>query len=253
MAKGARVSQKGAVAKLDYRSMNILTISDLHMPYHHKDAFAFLKALKEHYKPDLVVNLGDFVDNHGISFHDSDPDLESAGDELESARKYCAVLEKMFPNMKVVGSNHADLPTRKFLHHGLPKAMMKTYNDIYQVGEGWEFVDDFTIDTHSKYLPDMYFVHSIRVDALAVARQRGQRVVEGHHHEVFRIQYAGNPNTLLWGVNAGCLINAKALAFDYNKLNLNRPMIGTCVINKGIPVLVPMVLDKTGSWIGSLT
>jgi predicted MPP superfamily phosphohydrolase len=252
MTKRARKKEEASVARIDYRNINILTISDLHIPYHHEDSFAFLEALKDRFEPEIVVNLGDFVDNHNISFHDSDPDLLSAGDELQSARQHCQELENIFPKMKVIGSNHGDLPARKFLAHGLPKNMLKTQNDIYGVGAGWEFVDDFTIDTHSKYLPDMYFTHGIRVDALAVARQRGQRVVQGHYHESFRVQYAGNPNTLLWGVNAGCLIDPKSLAYSYNKLNLNRPILGTCVISKGLPILVPMILNKNGRWIGAL-
>ena len=61
---------------------SILVISDLHIPYHHRDSFEFLKALKKKYKPDLVVNIGDEIDCHALSFHDSNPDLPSAGDEL---------------------------------------------------------------------------------------------------------------------------------------------------------------------------
>ena len=44
---------------------------------------AFLRALKKKYKGfDLVVGIGDEIDQHAISMHDSDPDLPSAGDEL---------------------------------------------------------------------------------------------------------------------------------------------------------------------------
>ena len=46
----------------NYKS--VLVISDLHIPYHHPDAFKFLAALKKKYKPDLVVNIGDEIDQH---------------------------------------------------------------------------------------------------------------------------------------------------------------------------------------------
>ena len=69
--------------KLDTR--RILNISDQHMPYEHPDMFAFLAAIKRKYKPTLVVNGGDEVDAHALSFHDSDSDLPSAGDELKLA------------------------------------------------------------------------------------------------------------------------------------------------------------------------
>ena len=60
----------------------VLIISDLHIPYHHKDSFAFLKEVKKVFKPDNVVNIGDLLDFHAISMHDSDPDLPSSGHEL---------------------------------------------------------------------------------------------------------------------------------------------------------------------------
>ena len=67
----------------------VMVIGDMHIPYHHKESFAFLRALKKKYKGfDLVVNIGDELDQHAISMHDSNPDLPSAGDELKLAKKY---------------------------------------------------------------------------------------------------------------------------------------------------------------------
>jgi len=41
---------------------NILVMPDLHAPYHHKDSLDFMKALRDKYQPDLVVNLGDEIE-----------------------------------------------------------------------------------------------------------------------------------------------------------------------------------------------
>ena len=233
---------------LDYTDKTILAISDMHIPYHHPDALDFLAALKSLYKPDLVVNLGDCLDFHGISFHDSDPELASAGDELVEAVMHIEELEKLFPDMFIVGSNHGDLPLRKFMANGIPSKFIKSYNDIYEVGDGWKFVTDLTIVSKRK-VPDIYICHSIRKNALQVAQQRGQRFMCGHFHENFSVNYAGNPNSLLWAVMAGCLIDKASLAFKYNKLNLNRPILGTAVIERGIPTIIPMILDKKVRWI----
>ena len=67
---------------------SILVISDTHIPYHHKDLIPFLAAIKKFYKPDRVVHIGDELDKHALSFHDSDPDLPSAGDELKISLPY---------------------------------------------------------------------------------------------------------------------------------------------------------------------
>ena len=79
----------------------------MHVPFHHKDSFAFLAEIKKEYKPDFVVNIGDLLDFHAINMHQHDPDLYSAGHELREARKYIKELESMFPKVTEVDSNHS--------------------------------------------------------------------------------------------------------------------------------------------------
>jgi hypothetical protein len=76
--------------KRDYRKDVILCIPDLHIPYEHPDALNFIEAVMSTYEPSMVVNLGDMLDFHNISFHDSDPDLDNAGAELERAQQKIA-------------------------------------------------------------------------------------------------------------------------------------------------------------------
>ena len=77
----------------------ILVISDMHIPYHHQDSFAFLEAIKKEFKPTFTMSIGDLLDFHAISMHTHDPDLASAGHELTMARKYVSELESIFPDM----------------------------------------------------------------------------------------------------------------------------------------------------------
>jgi metallophosphoesterase superfamily enzyme len=90
----------------------------MHIPYHHPDTIRFLKAIKKKYKPTRVICVGDEVDKHAMSFHDSDPDLPSAGDELNEAIKYLKQLYKVFPRVDLVDSNHGSMVYRKGKHHG---------------------------------------------------------------------------------------------------------------------------------------
>lgn len=230
-----------------FKGKNVLNISDIHAPYQHKDTLRFLAALEKKYKFDLVVDMGDLLDFHNISFHKSDPELYGAGDELKASQKFAGLLEKIFPEMIVIGSNHGDLPLRKFFDAGLPKSMLRSYNEIYGVGKGWKFVDDLTlVDKKMK----VYCAHGISKNGLKLAAQRGLCTVQGHFHTEFNIQYVSNPESLLWSMQVGCLIDKRSLAFAYDALNLNRPIIGTGAIIDGQPKLLPMLLDKNGNWTG---
>ena len=229
---------------MSYKS--VLVISDLHIPYHHPDAFEFLTQLKKKYKPDLVVNIGDEIDQHSISFHNHHPDLKSPGDELKATRQYVKELEKIFPEMILVHSNHSSLIYRRAVAHGLSLEYLKSYNEFLQVGAGWRWVDDLKVTLSDGQR--CFFTHGMAARALAVSMQFGCNVVQGHYHSKFSIEYFSNPDKLVWAMQTGCLINQKSMAFDYAKNFKSRFIVGCGMIIDGQPKLMPMVLDKDGRW-----
>lgn len=228
----------------------ILVISDLHCPYEHPDTVAFLKAIKQKYKPTRVILSGDEADFAGISFHDHDPDLDSPGKELEKAIKALTPIYKLFPVAEILESNHGSLVIRKALATGLSRKFFKTPGDILEAPKTWTWHFDLMLK-----LPNgtpCYFHHSKGPSAKKNSQAMGASFVQGHHHENFEISYWGNPNALLFGMTVGCLVDSKSLALAYNKNNLKRPVIGCGIIIDSIPQLIPMVLGRNGRWTGKL-
>lgn len=223
----------------------VLVISDMHHPYSHPDTLEFLTALNKKYKFDKVVCIGDEIDNHAISFHDSDPDLPSAGDELKRAIKSLKPLYKLFPNVTVVESNHGSLVFRKALASGLPKAVFRSYNEILDAPKGWKWVFDAKVNTA---LGPVYFCHGKSGAAGRLASQYGMSTVQGHYHEKAQITYISTPERLMFDAHTGCLSDDKSLALGYNKVNPKRPIVSVIIILNGIPQIVPMVLDEEGRW-----
>ena len=227
----------------------ILVISDLHIPYHHKDSFAFLREIKKLYKPDFVVNIGDLLDFHAISMHDHNPDLYSAGDELKQSRIYIKELETIFPEVTEVDSNHSSLVFRRALKYGMSKEFLKGYGDFLGTKK-WKWVDDLTLTMSNKQR--CFFTHGRSADILKVSQTMGMSAVQGHYHTKFVISYWANPDNLFFGMNVGCLINQKSMAFSYAKNFKTRFILGCGMIVGGIPRLMPMVLNNKGNWIGKL-
>jgi hypothetical protein len=220
----------------------------MHHPYSHPDTVTFLRAVTRKYKPTRVVLLGDEVDKHALSFHDSDPDLLSAGDELEAAIEALTPLYKLWPEVDIVDSNHGSLAYRRAKHHGIPRKYIRDYGDVLDAPSGWTWHDELLVKVPGGN--QVYFHHGLSKDVMKVVAQRGLCVVQGHYHTEFRIGYLGNPNHLLWGMQVGCSIDPKALAFAYDRNNLGRPIIGHGIILNGLPKLLPMVLDRRGRWAG---
>ena len=222
----------------------------MHIPYHHIDTLPFLKAVKEKYKPDRVVCLGDEIDHHALSFHDSDPDLFSAGKELEKSIECLKPIYKLFPSVDIVESNHGSMVYRKGKHHGVPRHCLKSYRDILEAPRGWKWHTDLTIQLSNKLR--VYFCHGRGSNVLKVSQELSMCVVQGHYHNKFSINYWGNPFHLNWGMQIGCMIDDKSLAFAYNKTIVKRPIIGHGIIINGRPKLLPMVLDKKRRWNGEI-
>ncbi len=231
-------------------NQRILVISDLHAPFMHPDTVEFLAGVKKKYKPTRVILTGDEVDKHAMSFHESDPDLMSAGDELESAVETLSPLYKLFPVADIMDSNHGSLAYRRAKHAGIPRKYIRNYNDVLDAPTGWTWHDELIIKIPGGN--QVLFHHGLSKSVIKVVAQRGMCVVQGHYHTDFRIDYLSNPNSLLWGMNVGCSIDGKSLAFAYDRLNLTRPVIGHGLILNGLPQLLPMVLDSKGKWTGHI-
>lgn len=227
----------------------ILVISDMHVPYHHKDSIEFLREIKKEYKPDMIVNIGDLLDFHAISMHEHNPDLFSAGHELKEARKYIKELEDIFPKMVEVDSNHSSLVYRRALKFGMSKEFLKNYGDFLGTKK-WEWVDDLALTLSNG--KRCFFTHGRSADVLKVSQTMGMSCVQGHYHTKFLISYWANPDNIFFGMNVGCLIDQKNMAFAYAKNFRTRFIIGCGMIIDGIPRLMPMILDDNGNWIKKL-
>lgn len=228
---------------------SILVISDYHAPYNHPDAVKFLAACKNKYKPDCVISIGDEVDFHNLSYHESSPELDSASKELEQAINQLKPLYKMFPNCQVMESNHGSMVLRKAMTAGIPVSAIRSYNEILKAPKGWKWVFDLIVQTP---LGPVYFCHGKSSAPGRLASQYGMSTCQGHFHEKAQINYISTPERLMFDAHTGCLADDKSLALGYNKVNPKRPIVSILVIINGIPNIVPMVLNRTGRWVGSL-
>jgi predicted phosphodiesterase len=232
------------------KNQRVLVISDMHIPYGHPDTLLFLTAIKESFKPDRIICIGDELDYHAISFHAHDPDILSPSDELKLATQKIGYLYNLFPIVDALESNHGSLVYRKGKFAGLPRTVFKSYHDVLQAPKEWRWHLDLTIELSNGQ--QCYFHHGMSSQVAKLTRNKSMNAVQGHYHSKFEITYWGNSKGLYWGMNVGCLIDDKSLAFAYNKNTLERPIIGTGMIIDGHPRLIPMVLGTNGRWIKRL-
>lgn len=253
LRKPDRYEDLAPVALPKSANRSILVIPDCHAPYEHPDTLAFLDAVRAKYQPDTVVHLGDEADKHAMSFHDSDPNLDSAGVELEKARVFMEGLHNLFPAMLLCHSNHGSMHFRKAHAHGIPVQYLRTYREVFFPqggGEQWDWKHEHVLD-----LPDgslVTFKHQPAGAVLADAAHCRTHLVCGHLHGKMSVEYAANGHETYWAMQGGCLIDNDSLAFAYGKETKYKPVLGCAVILDSVPHIIPMRLDDEGRWIGSI-
>ena len=150
----------------------IMVIPDIHAPYQHPDTVAFLTTVKAQFNPDLVVDLGDELDYHAMSFHDSDPNLDSAGVELEKGKEFLNELHQHFPQVLVCHSNHGSMQFRRAKAHGIPVQLIKKYRDVIFPEHGapeWSWSHNWRINTP---LGEVLFKHQVCIADVSSTKTR---------------------------------------------------------------------------------
>lgn len=224
-------SKKRPKRKLD--TTNILVIGDLHEPFCLDGYLDFCKETYKRFNCTHTILIGDEIDNHAGSFHDSDPDGFSAGEELDLAIGRLASWHEAFPNADVILGNHTVIPNRKTFGSGLSSRWLRDLSDVLETPT-WEFHINRTYD-------DVFYVHGLGVTARTKAQRLGLSVVQGHRHTEGYVWHHPNKNSSIWGMQVGCGIDNNAYAFEYAK-DYQPPMISVGVVldNGKLPILVPM-------------
>lgn len=231
----------------------ILVFGDTHAPYHHPDAVDFLARVAGLINPTMVVHVGDEVDHHALSFHDSDPNLDSAGKELVQARLFINDLHDVFPYMRILESNHGSLAYRRAKAFGLPTAYIKSYREIlfpHGGGEGWSWHHRIRIE--NEYGRDFQFQHEGKGDLMTLAAHENANITVGHEHSKFGIGYNATMVDTYWSMYLGWLGDISSMAFAYGKEFPKKPVLGCGLIIGGVPSLVPMQVDRHNRWTGRL-
>ena len=215
----------------------VLIIADTHFPFDHKDYIPFVCRVRDKFKCDTFLHIGDEVDNHAISFHDSEFGHFSQHKEGEEAEKCIRKLYKEFPDLLITERNHSALPYRRAKAGGVPKRFLKTHNEAWGVPNTWEWHTKVEID-------GVLYTHGTRTGktaALNLAINNRQSAVQGHTHSYAGVVFTASDRDMIFGMNVGGGIDVNRYAFEYGKNFDVKPCLGCGVVIDGWqPIWVPM-------------
>jgi len=216
---------------------NVLVIGDLHEPFCLDGYLDWCIDQYYTYKCTEVVFIGDVIDNHYSSYHETHGgnDLMTGADELELAIKRIARWRNAFPKATVILGNHDRLVMRKSQTSAIPSKWIRSYKEVLETPD-WNFVERYELD-------DVQYIHGEGGTARTKCRADMMNTVQGHlHTQAYTEHYVGK-KFRIFGTQVGCGINHKSYAMAYAKYG-KRPAVGCAVVlNNGktpLNLLMPL-------------
>jgi hypothetical protein len=221
--------------KQNNEESNVLVIGDLHEPFCLEGYLEFCLDTYHHYKCTDVIFIGDIIDNHYSSYHETDADGLGGGDELELAISKIAHWYKAFPEAKVLIGNHDRMIMRKAQTSAIPSKWIKSYQDVLEV-PNWEFLERYVLN-------DVQYIHGEAGTARTKCRADMMNTVQGHlHTQCYTENYVG-AKYRIFGMQVGCGIDHESYAMAYAKAGKKPAIACGVILNNGkTPINVMMQL-----------
>jgi predicted phosphodiesterase len=211
--------------------MRILVIGDLHEPCSHPRYLDFCRDLRDRHRCDQVLLIGDVVDMQAISFHAARPDLPGPKDEFDLASLGVKKWYRAFPDARVCVGNHDRRVVRLAESVNIPARFIRDYADLWATPK-WDWQEEHILD-------DVHYSHGEGCGGLHPAYNQAQKMlmsaVIGHVHTAGGVAWLANPMRRIFGMDTGCGIDERSLAFAYGKHFKRRAIIGAGVVLDGTP------------------
>tara|TARA_R110000787_G_scaffold245880_2_gene351678 strand:- start:207 stop:932 length:726 start_codon:yes stop_codon:yes gene_type:complete len=214
---------------------NVLVIGDLHEPFCLDEYLDWCIIQYKKFQCTEVVFIGDVIDNHYTSYHESSADGMGGSDELEHAIKRIARWFQAFPVATVIIGNHDRLIMRKAQTSAIPSKWIKSFKEVLEVPT-WNFVERYEKD-------NVQYIHGEGGTASTKCRADMMHTIQGHLHTQCYVQHYVGKKFRVYGVQVGCGIDHDSYAMAYAKYG-KKPVISCAVVlnngNTPINLLMPL-------------
>jgi metallophosphoesterase superfamily enzyme len=199
----------------------VLVIGDLHEPFSLDAYLDFCIEQYERFNCNTVVFIGDVIDNHYSSYHETDADGMGGGQELDAAIERIARWRRAFPVATVIIGNHDRMVMRKAQTSAVPKKWIKSYKEVLEVPQ-WEFIDRLVLD-------GVQYIHGEAGTARTKGRSDMMSTIQGHLHTQCYTDWVVGANYKIFCSQVGCGIDHDSYAMAYAKRG-KKPAIGCMVV-----------------------
>lgn len=202
----------------------ILVIGDLHSPFDYEPYFDHCVSIYDKYECNRVVFIGDVIDNHYSSYHETDADGMGGQEELDCAIEHLARWYNAFPVADVIIGNHDRMVMRKAQSSNIPTRWIKSYKDVLGT-PGWNFTERVVYD-------NVQYIHGEGGTARTRSKKDLMSTAQGHLHTQAYTEWTIGAGCKIFGMQVGCGVDHNSYAMGYAK-NYPKQAIGCGVILAG--------------------
>ena len=197
-----------AFENLTSKESRILVIGDLHEPFCLDGYLKFCKETYAKHNCNKVVFIGDVIDNHYSSYHESDADGMGGKYELDQAVDRLKKWYKAFPVADVTLGNHDRIIMRKAQTSNIPSKWIKEYKEVLET-PNWNFITEV-------YYDGVRYVHGDKSSKARTAAKRDMvSTVTGHFHTDLYVEWMFGKTRAIFAMAVGCGIDSKSYAMGY--------------------------------------
>ena len=218
-----RGDKRIAYDNLNTKERRILVIGDIHAPFELDGYLEFCQETYSKYLCNQVIYIGDIIDNHYTSYHETSSDAMGGLDELEYAIRAVKRWSDAFPVADVLIGNHDRMVMRKAQTSDIPSAWIKSYNEV--LGTNWNWTERIVYDS-------VQFIHGEGGTASTKSKNDMMSTVQGHIHTQCYTMWSVGRNFKVFGMQVGCGVDGSSYATAYAK-NFKKQAIGCGVVLGG--------------------
>lgn len=216
---------------------NIFIFGDLHLPFTKEGYVEYGTRLYDRWDCQHCFFIGDLFDQYAFSAWEKDPESWDGKTELEKSQKAFKKIKSYFPNAKLLEGNHDNRFIRTAVRNGVPKYLLRSYEEIYGIPETWQVAKSFLIND------SILIEHGAASGdnaTLERARDEAINVIQGHTHSYASIRYIKTDfRGQRWAMNVGCGVNDSHYSMAYAGNKKRKSTLGYGLIIDGDPIWLP--------------
>lgn len=219
--------------------MRVLVLGDMHLPWVNWRALRAAATFAEAYNPDVVVQVGDFIDGYNWSRFQRAPDAPAASEEWDMVERAARQFHDMFPGdlmVHIIEGNHDRRYQMRAFEANLPTQLVRPLAELFPYSN-W----NFWVRQRPMVIDGVDYIHGDEGpgNAHRKASLTGHSVVQGHLHRDAGVRYIDTFGRQVFGMDVGTLMDTRSIAGRYANKALLRSFLGWGTVTDGIPQIHP--------------